>query len=134
MYSETVREMLDAWDKGDTIWTIEMGGLGPGYEQAIQVLMVEICRAANEQPRRESEPEKEYSDRFMGIRDEVAHKIDDACGGFSGAQVGAAANVAYRFVCDGPKAAIEKFKEQCPGDSDRLIQVSNYWPKVESAA
>ena len=27
-------EQLRRWDAGDSIWTVEMGGLGPGYEQA----------------------------------------------------------------------------------------------------
>ena len=46
----TVKDLLDTWDSGSTIWSVEMGGIGPGYEQAIQVLMVELCR------RREAAP------------------------------------------------------------------------------
>ena len=48
MYEEpnTAAELVAAWDRGDLVPTIEMGGLGPGYEQAIQVLMIELLRSA----------------------------------------------------------------------------------------
>jgi len=45
-----VEDYLAAWDSGQVVQSIAMGGLGPGYEQAIQVLMIEILRALNEIP------------------------------------------------------------------------------------
>lgn len=44
VYATDAGEQLRRWDSGDPIWTIEMGGMGPGYEQAIQVLAIEIVR------------------------------------------------------------------------------------------
>ncbi len=34
IYPENAKEAVEIWDKGGTLWSIEMGGLGPGYEQA----------------------------------------------------------------------------------------------------
>ena len=42
--ADTAREQVERWDAGQSIWTLEMGGMGPGYEQAIQVLAIEITR------------------------------------------------------------------------------------------
>jgi hypothetical protein len=43
---ETAAEALARWDDGKTVWTVEMGGLGPGYEQAIHVTAFELIREA----------------------------------------------------------------------------------------
>jgi hypothetical protein len=55
MHHETVTEMLKAWDDGETIWSVELGGLGPGYEQTIQVAAVEFARAGKDMPRTEDD-------------------------------------------------------------------------------
>ena len=128
---QEVAAMLHEWDSGRTIWTIEMGGLGPGYEQALQICMVEICRAAIKEPRRQDEDDKQYSDRFKVLRDVVVHEIDSMCGGFSGAQVGAATSLAYRFVTDGPEKAFASFKQQRPDEfEERHTMISKDWPKA----
>ena len=43
-FEETAAEMVETWDTGELVWSISMGGLGPGYEQAIQVLAIELMR------------------------------------------------------------------------------------------
>jgi hypothetical protein len=40
----TAQEALSRWDAGDIVWTVSMSGMGPGYEQAIHVLVFEIIR------------------------------------------------------------------------------------------
>src|SRR5918994_1215735 len=35
---------LAAWDAGVFVGSVEMGGIGPGYEQAIHVLVFELIR------------------------------------------------------------------------------------------
>ena len=123
---------MNIWDSGGSIWTIELGGIGPGYEQAIQICVVEICRAAiKETPRRMGETEKDYKVRFDAIRDKVVHEIDGMCGGFSGTQVGAASSLAYWFIIDGPEKVFATFKKEHPDQYDeRHIQVSKYWPQA----
>ena len=126
---EEVTSMLVEWDSGRIVWTIEMGGMGPGYEQALQICMIEICRAAIKDPRRQDESDDSYRNRFLEIRDKVVHEIDNACGGFSGAQVGAATQLAYRFVTDGPTKAFESFKKQRPDEFEkRRTMISKDWP------
>jgi hypothetical protein len=43
-YGADVTDWLRRWDEGKTCWSIEMGGLGPGYEQCIHITMAEILR------------------------------------------------------------------------------------------
>jgi hypothetical protein len=128
---DEVKDMLKKWDSGQSIFTLEMGGLGPGYEQAIQICMIEICRAAIKKPRQETETDDQYWERFKVLRDKVVHKIDDQCGGFSGAQVDAASTLAFRFIRDGIQKSFDSFKKQRSKEfENRHIQVSNYWPKA----
>jgi hypothetical protein len=126
---DEVKSMLVEWDSGRIVWTLEMGGMGPGYEQALQICMIEICRAAIKEPRRQDETDQQYSDRFKVLRDKVVHEIDSMCGGFSGAQVGAATQLAYRFVTDGPEKAFASFKKQRPDEyGERHTMISKDWP------
>lgn len=122
LYHETAQDMLAAWDRGESVWSIEMGGLGPGYEQAIQLLAVEIVRDELGKPL--PEPGTSADD----WADATVHRVNDWPGcGFSGAQVGAAKHIAYKFLNEGPRKALLSYKEQEP-DGDRLIQVSREWP------
>ncbi len=114
------REQLRRWDAGETIWTIEMGGMGPGYEQAIQVLAIEIVRDNLDTP----VPEKPPQDWGYSTVERIDRKLPDgsySCGGFS---VGAARQLAYRWLTIGPAAL------QAKSDKDRHIQASNIWPRV----
>lgn len=116
---ETVQEWLARWDNGETVWTIEMGGLGPGYEQAIQLLFVELVRDNQGKPIPTTEAFPKWGNATVS-------RIDKTCGGFSGAQVWAAKQIAYRMLRDGPK----KFKASIP--EDRQIQVSKFFPMVKA--
>jgi hypothetical protein len=128
---DEVREMLILWDSGSTVWTLERGGLGPGYEQALQVCMIEICRAALKMPRLDKETKGAYWKRFGRMCDRVVHEISDACCGFSGAQVGAARDLAFRFVVSGIKRTFASYKKQRPADYDNShIMISKHWPKA----
>lgn len=122
-HPQTAADALARWDAGKSVFTIEMGGLGPGYEQAIQVLVFEIIRDWVGKPMpNQSDPEfKKFSDSFA---DASVHRIDKQMGGYSGAQVGAAKQVAYRALRDG----WEKMLKSVP--DDRKIQVSKHVPNL----
>lgn len=113
---ETVTEALAKWDAGESVFTVEMGGLGPGYEMAIQGLAFELMRVylrVNDW-KVIDHAALEYLDR------EVISRCDsEPWGGFSGAQVGAARNIAAAVCKRGYRVALrnEAVKE-------RLIQVS----------
>ena len=113
----TAADALAAWDAGEQVWTVAMGGLGPGYEQAIQLLMFEIVRDELGKPVPTPEtPMNSWADATVA-------RVDPWPGcGFSGAQIEAAKWLAYRFLRDGPRATVNK-------DRARGILVSRTWPR-----
>ncbi len=125
-YHETVAEMLDAWDDGETIWTVEMGGMGPGYEQAIAIGVVELCRKCQDMViiTIDDNEAAQYTEGFK----KALHEVNDEHNlGLSSAQAGAIKQVASRFLTDGPRKALLTVEEQCPGE-DRVIMVDKRWP------
>lgn len=124
---QTIEEALAAWDRGDEVETVEMGGMGAGYETAIQCVVFELLRGIQADATLKSA----ITDTPKGktFPPEVIEKLDaltlaaDAedpetgrykLGGLSGAQAGAAQNLAITFVSRGFDAA----REEVP---DRLI-------------
>ena len=129
LYAKDAAEQLRRWDAGETIWTLEMGGLGPGYEQAIQILAIEILRDNVGKPLPVTkEEQRTWGDATISRIDYQLPDGSYSCGGYSGAQVGAAKNLAYHWISEGPAAVLEK-----AGD-DRRIQCSKFFPKAPEAA
>ena len=125
----TAAQMIADWDAGRTVWTLGMGGLGPGYEQAIQILMMEILRDRADTDTSQLPPED--------WADETVARCDQACLGFSGAQVGAAKQLAWAFLKHGPEGFWEFLGGEAPERSRDRIQVSKSFPSappVEVAA
>ncbi len=120
---ETVAEALAKWDAGQTVFTVEMGGIGPGYEMAIQGLVFEMLRRVKDEkfpPLGEDFADAD-KDRINRLLDEVVHEQNGKpWAGFSGAQVGAAKSlVACIMRRGGYRIALRD-----PEVQDRLIQVS----------
>lgn len=125
-HPQTAKDALARWDDGKTVFTIEMGGIGPGYEQAIQCLVFEIIRGNLDTklpPESDKTALKSFWDTFG---DADIHRVNDQYG-YSGAQVGAAKQIAYRALRDG----WEKMLESAP--DDRKIQVSKHFPGMKEA-
>lgn len=121
---EQIAERLRKWDAGEPIQTVEMGGIGPGYEQAIQILAIEILRDWNDNPPKSDEDWKIFGDSTVLRIDTRDADGNHAMGGFSGAQVGAARNLAANLLKRG---------EEALGDDSvktRLILISKFWPRV----
>ena len=114
----TIQELLAQWDRGESIWTMEMGGIGPSYEQAIQLLMIELVRDHAGHP-------LPSESTFWIWGEHTMHRINHACGGFSGAQVGAAKQIAFRLLRDGYDAFLASIPQ------DRKILVSAHFPHLE---
>jgi len=124
---KTASELVAAWDRGETIWSLSMGGLGPGYEQAIQVMAVEFARAGIGSTMPDDDMAKAAA--WRAICDAVLKRIDDQIGGASGAMYGAAAWLSYQWVHNGgPEALMQRACEKGP---DRMIQVSRKFPEVK---
>lgn len=118
LHPKTALDALARWDKGETVFTVEMGGLGPGYEQAIQMLVFEIIRDNGDKPL--PEPKSEAAKHWG---DPTVSRCDEQAGGDSGAMVGAAKSLAYRALRDGWEAMVKS------APANRHIQVSKDWPK-----
>ena len=130
----SVEEALAAWDRGDEVETVEMGGLGEGYEMAIQCVAFELMRALTTEPdlirmNAETPNNGKFPDAFGDRLDEIVASLDPydeaagryALGGLSGCQVGAAKSMAINFTRHGWDNA----REQVP---ERLIFVRKQDP------
>ena len=126
-YGKDAKEWVKRWDEGRTVWTVEMGGLGPGYEQCIQIVCAEILRHMVEH---NYMPELWSDEKVWKIvRDEIEamghfNPVIKALG-LSGAQWGAGFNLAINLYCSGPAKALTDARIK-----DRLIQVSKAFPKA----
>lgn len=96
----TLEDALKAWDAGDIVTSIEMGGLGAGYEQAIQIGTFELAKEIKDVVLPEdSDKLNTMLDQFLRV---VMDKDDTGfLDGLSGAQAGAIKSLAYHFVVDG---------------------------------
>ena len=121
IHAEECRALIHEWDSGSPISTIEMGGLGLGYEQGIQSMVMEFMRACIDVDFPE---EKEAADkRFMVLRDYTLLTLDDELGGVTGAMFGAATNLSYHYLfMEGVSGALRDL----PG---RVTTVTNPKPK-----
>ena len=113
---------LRAWDAGRRVYTVEMGGLGEDYEMAIQGLAFELIRALLPKklepfPTEIPEVRKKTLNILM---DKVVTRCDKKpWGGFSGAQVCVAKNIACMYIRHGYRKALSKEKV-----SGRILKVS----------
>lgn len=118
-------DWLARWDEGRTVWSIEMGGLGPGYEQCIHITAAEILRHLLE---------KQYDAEKWEDREQLKRDLDEiekagfanptiSALGLSGAQWGAAMSLAMAIYRLGPRATLTEERVK-----DRLIQVSRNFP------
>lgn len=126
MYGADAADWLKRWDDGQSVWSISLGGLGPGYEQAIQITVAETLRHLLE---REYDAKLwEDSEKWRLDRKEIEAagfanpKI--AALGLSGAQWGAALHMAVQLYRRGPRAIMSD--EQV---KDRHIQVERNFPQ-----
>lgn len=124
-YGKDCAALLERWDSGRGIWSVEMGGLGPGYEQAIQITFIELLRIMVERAfDADRWINKEVWDKERELISSLAMpKLDGL--GLSGAQFGAALSLAAVIYRRGPVDALtdEAVKE-------RKIQVSKNFPSL----
>ena len=117
---------LQEWDTHRSVWSVSMGGLGPGYEQVIQIIAAEIMRYLLDNPvdyARAEARDAEYNKQVSNAVDEHLRNL----GLFgqlspSGAQVGAAMNLAFVMTRHTPAKAYAMV------DEERHIQVSKDFP------
>lgn len=121
--TSTCEEVVAAWDAGENVWLVEMGGCGPGYEQTIQVCVIELLR----DNLGKKVPIEGGWDKWG---DDTIHRLNPTCH-FSGAQAGAAKHAASQMLVKGYGKALAEMKLE---DDTRLILCSSFWPHVGAPA
>jgi hypothetical protein len=118
------REVLKRWDNDEIDWSVELGGLGPGYEQAIQATAFEILR---DNLKSKIPTKEEYGDWAKS----TLERTDEAVGGHSGGTWGQAKWLGYKLLSEGYDNFISRARKDVP---DRLIQVSKHFPQKKLKA
>lgn len=133
LYGKDAADWLARWDSGRTVFSIEMGGLGPGYEQCIHITAAEILRhlldARYDAASWTTPPKADAEAAWKRDRDAIyEHGQTNATVkalGLSGAQWGAAVSLATSIYQRGPRAVMTDKRTK-----DRNIQVSKNFPQV----
>jgi nitrogen fixation protein len=130
MYCKDATEWLRRWDSGESVWSVEMGGLGPGYEQAIQITAAEILRDLLNRAIYDYRADKWETDEDQWVRDRDCIE-KHVCGkdpvkklGLSGAQWGAALSLAINLYRRTPIVVLTD-----PAVKGREIRVSRTFPQ-----
>ena len=132
-HTETNESALAAWDRGDSVWSCELGGLGPGYEQCIQIMGFEMLRAMLAHPgdwsKMSGEEGRDEWRKYIAMIEAVptvsavVEKLNP-----SGAQHSAAMKIASVFSKNGYSAGMEMVPQ------DLRIMVSKNFPSLEPVA
>ena len=125
LYGADSAYLLARWDAGTSVHTIEMGGLGPGYEQALQVAMFEILREMLDR-----EPDHSLwddKDVWKAFREDLSKAVMPRVNhlGLSGAQWGAAVSLASAFYMRGPRDVMKD-----KAGAERGIMVCRKFPEA----
>lgn len=113
---DSAKEALKLWDSKLPVWTVEVGGFGPGYEQAIHVAVFELLRLTDCKLPPSSKKSSEVLDKLLQNIDRVK-KLQ-----LSGSQAAVAKHLAFLFIREGYKHTIEMHKNL------PRIQVSRWFP------
>ena len=108
---KTWQEALERWDAGESVFTVEMGGFGPGYEHCIQATAFDLLRH-----QKKHDCLKPRAKKFPPCWEKAILESDKTWG-LSGAQAGAAKSLASLVILNG----YAKFLAD-PSVKDRLIQ------------
>lgn len=116
IFKESIQEVVKKWKAGELVWSADLGGIGPGYEQAIQVLLFEICAEQGDKPLIIGEMKK-YPSEYEALVDRKVGEL--RAWGFSGAQVDQARSTAFQFLTIGYSEIMNKLPD------DRRIMVDD---------
>ena len=124
-YHETADDALAAWDAGEPVFTVEMGGLGPSYEQAIHIAAFELIRDRVAWMPAQWPTTQDGYNAIYNVMDQVLRdNIIVANLGVSGAIASAAKALALRMIKDGWGNCLRKEPR------DGIIQVQKWWPNA----
>ena len=118
LHPQSLNEAIEWWDGEKSLFSVSMGGLGPGYEQALQIAGMELIRGFKDKDIDWDNIENlgDEMNNYMWGNDEIK-KLR-----LSGAQAGAAKNMACVFIKNGWEKGLEMATD------DRHIQISKNFP------
>lgn len=111
---KSLKNWLADYTSGIIVNTVSMGGMGDGYELVLQECAIETM--INLQSISVPKTNEEVVEILNAAVDKAVDKLDDIHG-FSGAQVGAAKNIAAVFWRLTPEEGMKKVQ------SERIIQI-----------
>jgi hypothetical protein len=128
--SKELRDYISDYDEGKEMTSVEMGGISQGYEIAIQECAIEIMRSLQSIALPLPEDKESFSN-IVSISADSAVDALDKIHGFSGAQVGAAKNIAAIFWKQTPEKALKMMEDKDPsrlmtikkGDDGNLVLI-----------
>lgn len=113
---KTTKEMLKDWNDGKIIDSVEMGGISPQYENAIQQEIFPLCEKIIDNPILKEEDKEKINKFYSGEYDNILLKqAKDK--NLTGVMAGAIKNVAWQFA----KYGYDYMMNKAP--QDRLIKV-----------
>lgn len=113
-----LKEALKRWDDNDPVWSIEMSGLGPGYEQCIQYGIFELTKVLSKE---NLDIDEENIDILLDNKLSELCKKEKILISLTGAQAVAIKQVSYKFAKNGYKETLNSVLQ------DRLIQVNKFF-------
>jgi hypothetical protein len=117
MKNANLTAYLQAYDQGEEMECVEMGGISMDYEQALLTLAIEMMREL--QYLAVPEDIKDFLKLGEKATDKAVNRLSDKYG-FSGAQVGAARNLSAVFWKQGPQVGLDKMKKD---DPTRILKI-----------
>ena len=123
LYPETAKEALDKFEKGEVITVVELGGLGPGYEQVIWIGIFRLIKKCHNEDvskwvdRQSKKFKKVKGEKYLDVVDDkLIESCEDLC--LSGAQAGVIKHTAFQLLMYGWRSMLMK------APKDRLIQIN----------
>lgn len=114
---KTWQDALAGWDSKEPVFTIELGGLGPSYEQCMHITIFEVLRMIGDMDI------SLHRDTQCDVIDKAIRSVNrEEDLGLSGAQAAMIRRFVYTVMNHGWHDTIVKY------DSDRHIQVCRKWP------
>lgn len=120
----TWQQAAKRWAEGNIVWTVALGGLGPSYEQCIQILVFETMARWPKETFNLQPSAKGYPDEFNVFFEDLATKLDHSLE-FSGNQVEMAKHTAWQFMHFGYEEMLAKAPRH------RKIMVQKKFPNWE---
>lgn len=114
-----LNQAIEQWESGEPVKTVDMGGMGHSYEQAIQECVFPLSKSLinNKLPDDNEEFNKALNKILYPICDKLTY-------GLSGAQAGAIKSLAYAFVKQGYEEVLKSV------EPERIITMRhnpNFW-------